>query len=94
MDNSDEMSLIITALQAYARRTHRVNMFKIVDQLVGILVEQGFRFGDILQGLEDYARSERAKAEQQEQEGEQLAWQIVAGLLELAAQEARNENLP
>lgn len=94
MDNSNEMLLIIAALQAYARRTHRVNMFKIADQLVEVLVEQGFRFGDILQGLGDYATSERAKAERQEKEGEQLAWQIVAGLLELAAQEARNENLP
>lgn len=94
MDNSDEMNLIITALQAYARSTHRVNMFKIADELVEVLVEQGFRFGDILQGFADFAASERDRTGRFQEEDKQLAWRTVATLLEVAAQEAKGEYLP
>lgn len=94
MDNSDEMNLIITALQAYARRTHRVNMFKIAGQLVEILVEQGFRFGDIMQGFADYAASERDRTGRLQEEDKQLAWRTIATLLEVASQEAKSEYLP
>lgn len=94
MDNSSQINLIQVALQAYAQNARRVSMLRIVDELTEIFVQQNYRFGDILQAFADYAEPERAKAEWQEQEDEQLAWRTVAALLESAAQEARNENLP
>jgi hypothetical protein len=93
MDNANEMNLVITALQAYARRTHRVNMFRIVDQLIEVLVE-GFRFGDIMQGFADYAESERDRTGRLQEEDKQLAWGTVASLLKATAQEAKGEYLP
>lgn len=94
MDNAGQMNLIQVALQTYARNARRVNMLRIVDELVEIFVQEGYRFGDIIEAFADYAESERAKTEQQGKEDQQFAWTTVTALLKSAAQEARSENLP
>lgn len=94
MDNVHELNVLVVALKLYAQRTHRVNMFQIINQLTGVLEDQGYTFADIVRGLGDYAKSERDRNQRINEEDKEQAWGTVASLLLATAQEAEGENLP
>lgn len=93
MDNAHEVNVLSSALKLYAERTRRVNMFRIMNQLIGVLEDQGYRFGDIMQSLQDFAEYERDRNQRINEEDKEQAWGSVASLLKAIVEEAR-ENLP